>query len=115
MRRNLTFANVVLLIITFAIYSCSSVFSKSASMYEFLSLPYMMFFCGVMLALMLYAILWQKVLAFMPLNKAFLFKSITIVMIIAISHLLFGEVITLNNMIGAGFIIGGIMVLSWEN
>jgi drug/metabolite transporter (DMT)-like permease len=61
-----------------------------------------------------YAVLWQKVLEVYPLNKAFLCKSVTIIIILALSHYLFGETISLNNILGAILIILGIGMLSWK-
>ena len=104
----------VLLIITFVVYSCSSIFSKSASVYEFLSLKYLFFLGGVLCSMAIYAVLWQKELSFLPLNQAYLLKSSTILMILAISHFMFSETITFHNIIGALFIMAGIFMLTWE-
>lgn len=105
---------VLLLAVTFVVYSSSSIFSKSASQYDFLSLPYLLNFCGVLCAMALYAVLWQKVLTFMDLNKAFLCKSITLILILALSYFFFHEPISLNNMIGTVLIVGGICILGWK-
>ena len=105
---------VLLIVIAFIVYSVSTIFSKLASQREFLSLPYILFICGVVASLGIYAVLWQKVLAFMQLNKAFLCKSITIFFILAISVFLFGEQVSMNNMIGTGCIISGLVVLAWK-
>lgn len=107
-------SQVFLLLGTFVVYSCSSVFSKNASMYDTLSLEYIIFFIGVLFCLGLYAILWQKVLSFMPLNKAFLCKSMTIVLILAISYFVFDESITINNVIGTCLIMFGLINLSCQ-
>lgn len=112
--KNNSWIKILLLVLTFTVYSFSSVFSKSASMYKFLSIPYVLFFCGVVMTLIVYAILWQKVLALMSLTKAFLFKSMTIVIILTISHCIFEEVVSLQNIIGAGIITLGLIMLSWE-
>ena len=109
-----TFSKILLLLITFVTYSASSVFSKLASQQEPLSLNYVLFFMGVVFFLGIYAILWQQVLARMPLNKAFLCKSITIVMILAVSHFIFHEAITFTNILGISFILLGLVVLSWK-
>lgn len=106
--------NICLLLTAFVVYSGTSFFSKSASLHEFLSLPYILYFGGVLACMGTYAILWQKVLTFMPLNKAFLFKSVTLLMVLAISALCFGETVTIKNLIGAAFIIIGLVILSWK-
>lgn len=105
---------ILLLLLAFVIYSGTGVFSKLASQHSFLSLPYLLFFGCVIATLGLYAVLWQKVLTFMPLNKAFLCKSICIVFTLALSYGLFDEHITRNNILGAFCIILGLVVLSWK-
>ena len=108
------YAKVFFLLLTFVIYSCSSIFSKYASIQDPLTKEYGIFVGCVLIALGLYAVLWQKVLSFMPLNKAFLCKSITIVMILAVSAFAFNEPISVNNIIGAIFIMTGLGVLAWK-
>ena len=106
--------SILILIFTFVVYSFSSIFSKNASMYDTLSIEYIVFSIGVLFCLGLYAILWQKVLTFMPLNKAFLCKSMTIVLILAISYFVFDESITINNVIGTCLILAGLVNLSCQ-
>ena len=112
--KSTTVHHIVLLLGAFIVYSCTSLFSKSASMHPFLSVPYVLNFGGMLCCMGVYAILWQKVLGFMALNKAFLFKSMTIVMILGFCYFLFGETITMNNIIGTAFIISGLVVLAWK-
>lgn len=109
-----SFNKTILIAITFLIYSGSAVFSKFTSMQEFMSINYILFLGAVVAALGIYAILWQKVLTIMPLSRAFLYKSTTIIITLFICHFLFDESISINNIIGAGIIIGGIVLLSWK-
>ena len=103
-----------LLIITFVVYSCSTIFSKMASDYSTFSMPYLMWFSGVVAVLGLYAVLWQKILSIMELSKAYLCKSISITIILGLSYFVFDEQITFNNLLGTGFIVLGISTLSWK-
>lgn len=103
---------IILLIVTFLVYSCSGVFCKLASQCDFMSMGYIAYFAGVIAVLGIYAVLWQKVLERMPLNKAFSCKSITIVFALVIAHFLFGEQITMNNIIGTTLIMSGLVVLA---
>lgn len=109
-----TTGKLIIILLAFIIYSSSSIFSKYASLHDFLSLEYLCFFACVLFSLGVYAILWQKVLSYMELNKAFLCKSITILFILAFSVLLFDETLTINNLIGAVFIIIGLIFLAWK-
>ena len=105
---------LLLLFSSFIIYSFESVFAKIASGYATFSFHYFFYFGCVLAVLGCYAVLWQKVLEVYPLNKAFLCKSVTIVIILALSHFLFGETISLNNILGTILIIMGIATLSWK-
>lgn len=104
----------MIMLLAFTLYVISGVFSKMASQHPFLSLPYVGCFCCVVISLGLYAIFWQKILSSMPLNKAFLSKSITIVMVLVVSAYLFGEIVSIKNIIGTSFIIFGLVVLIWR-
>lgn len=106
--------NTLLVSTTFLIYTLSGIFTKFASMQEPMSIPYIAYLAAAILVLGTYAVLWQKVLSFMPLNKAFLCKSITLILGLLVAHFVFAEVITLYNIIGASFIICGLVALSWK-
>lgn len=102
------FFKYALLIFAFFIYSSSGIFSKYASMQKFMSLSYIGFIAGVVFVLGFYAILWQQIIKRMPISDAFLFKGIGVIFGLLIAHYMFGEIITLNNCIGAAVIIAGI-------
>lgn len=105
----------LLITLAFLIYSLSSVFLKLTSQQEFLDVGYVCYFGGALISMVIYAVLWQKVLTYMPLNKAFLCKSSTILIILAISSLIFDEAININNIIGVGFIMTGLGMLAWKD
>ena len=66
-----------------------------------------------MLALLgLYALGWQQVLKKLPLTTAYANKAVTIIWGIIWGLLLFGEHISIGKVIGAAFIIAGIVVFS---
>ena len=105
-------AKPILILITFLVYSLSGVFSKYASFSEPLSWYYILCLSAVVVILGVYAVLWQKLLSTMQLNKAFLCKSVTIFFGLVIANLLFKEDITVNNILGAAIILSGLIVLS---
>ena len=102
----------ILIFFNFLVYYLSGVFSKYASFYEPLSWGYILCLGAVVTVLGVYAVLWQKLLSIMPLNKAFLCKSITIFFGLIIANLLFDEQISLNNILGTVIILSGMIVLS---
>ena len=94
------------------IYACTSIFTKMASTQSFMSLPYLFWIAGAVLVLALYAIIWQKIIARMPLSTAYMFKGTSLVFVLVISALLFGEGITYTNIIGSVIIIAGIVLFA---
>ena len=94
------------------VYACTAIFTKMASRQEMLSWPYLMWIAGAVGVMGVYALLWQQVIARMPLSTAYMFKGTSLIFVLLISALLFGEAITMNNVIGAVIIIIGIILFS---
>lgn len=94
------------------IYACTSIFTKMASRQEMMSLPYLLWIAGAVGVMGVYAMLWQQVIARMPLSTAYMFKGTSLIFVLLISALLFGEAITLNNVIGSAIIILGIVLFA---
>ena len=99
----------------FFIYSLSGIFSKLASKHDFLSLPYILCFVGVIFILGFYAILWQQVLKKLPLSIAMSNKPFVLVFGTLWAVLLFGEIIGVKFFIGIAIIIAGLFVMGAEN
>lgn len=97
---------------TFAIYSICTFFIKEASKHSFLSFQYVFWVAGEVLTLGVYAALWQKVLSYMPLHRAYLFKSISLVFSFIICYFIYCEPIGVYDWIGTVFIVGGLFVLT---
>lgn len=112
--KGLSISSVFLLITAFAVYSSTGIFSKLASMQDFMSMGYCFFFSVVILILAIYAVLWQIILKSIPLSQAFLFKSSTVLFGLLIASCLFDEHVTLQNLVGASIIIAGIVVNSYS-
>ena len=104
----------LLLCACFLIASSSGVFLKFASMYEFLSFRYVLYFGVTVLVMGIYAVLWQEVLKLIPLNKAYLYKSSGIGISLMYAYIIFGENITVYNILGCAMIITGIIILSYK-
>lgn len=111
-KRTISYGNVALLCIAVAIYSLSGLFSKTASFYDFLSLYYLLCLLGVIAVLGIYAILWQVALKKVSLNIAYLFKSFGLVFGLLIAYFAFGEDISLQNIIGCGLVMSGLMIIA---
>lgn len=94
------------------IYACTSICTKMASCQDMLSWSYMLWIAGAIGVMGVYAVLWQQLIMRMPLSTAYMFKGTSLIFVLLISAFLFGEAITLNNVIGAGIIIVGIILFS---
>lgn len=94
------------------IYACTSICTKMASQQEMLSWPYLLWIAGAIGVMGVYALLWQQILARMPISTAYMFKGTSLIFVLMFSALLFGEAITLNNVIGAVIIIIGIILFA---
>ena len=94
------------------VYACTSICTKMASKQEMLSWPYLLWIAGAIGVMGVYALLWQQVIARMTLSTAYMFKGTSLIFVLMFSVLLFGESITLNNVIGAVIIIIGIVLFA---
>jgi multidrug transporter EmrE-like cation transporter len=76
------------------------------------SWSYLLWFCGAVLIIGVYAILWQQVLRRIELSTAYMFKGSTLIFTMLFAALIFGEAITIPNIIGSVIIIFGITLLA---
>lgn len=90
------------------LYACVTLFTKYASQQEFMSLAYCLSLAGAIAVMGAYAIGWQQILKRIELSTAYMFKGTSLIFIMLLAWMLFGEQITLNNIIGACVIITGI-------
>ena len=92
------------------VYACTSIFTKMASQQEVFSLSYLWWIAGAVGVMGLYALLWQQVIARMPVSTAYMFKGTSLIFVLIFSALLFNETITLSNIIGSVVIVAGILL-----
>lgn len=111
MANRLTIRSAFFLTFAVAVYSSAGFFSKLASRYDFLSLPYICCLAGVVFVLGIYAVLWQMALKRVPLNQAYLFRSLGLVFGLAIAYSVFHESISLQNLLGAAIVLCGLLIL----
>lgn len=104
--------NIVYPVAAVAVYSLSGFFTKLASRYDFLTLPYDACLVGALIVLGIYAVLWQIILKLMPLSVAYPFRSLGVVYGLAIAGFAFSEPITWQNLIGGAIVMFGLFVLT---
>lgn len=96
------------------LYACVTLFTKYASQQEFMSLSYCLGLAGAISVMGIYAIAWQQILKRVELSTAYMFKGTSLVFIMLLAWLIFGEQITPNNIVGATIIIIGIALYAKE-
>ena len=106
------FSLYMALIVVNLVYACTAIFTKSASQHHFLSLPYILWLVCAVGVMGAYALLWQQVIKRMPIAEAYMFKGTSLIFVLLLSALIFGEAITLSNIIGAVVIIVGIVIFA---
>lgn len=96
------------------LYACVSIFTKYASQQEFMSWNFMLGVMGAVGVMGLYAVLWQQILKRVELSVAYMFKGTSIIFVMLLACLLFGEQITWNNILGTIIIIAGIVLFAYD-
>lgn len=115
MNQKLTIFSIISLIVINLLYACVSIFTKLASQQEFMSWGYVLAFAGAVMVMGVYAMLWQQVLKRIELSVAYMFKGTSIIFVMLLAYLLFGEQITWNNILGAIIIIAGIVLFAYDS
>ncbi len=93
--------------LTLLLYATTSIFSKNAARYPFLSVKFILFYAGMIGVLGLYAILWQQVIKHLPLTLAFANKAINVVWGVVFGMAFFRETITPVQALGCLVIVVG--------
>ena len=103
MKKNFIYLNLILIL-----YSFSTVSSKYAAQYAFLSLEFIAFY-GITIALLfVYAVLWQQILKKISVTTAYANKAIVVVWGMIWGSVLFNETVTLRMIFGAMLILLGV-------
>ena len=105
----------VLLHLLLILLSFSGVCSKMAAKFPFLSIPFCLYYAGMIAILGIYAIGWQQVIKRLPITVAYANRAMMIVWGVVWGALLFHEAITLGKLLGAAIVIAGILLYVKEN
>lgn len=89
------------------VYSLSGLFSKNASAQPFLSLPFILFYGGMLLVLAVYALLWQQIIKHLPVSAAYANKAVTVVWGVLLGRFFFKERISAVQAAACVLIIAG--------
>jgi len=103
---------ILLLQLAVVLYSLANVAAKMASGYSFFSRPFMIFYVLEILALGVYAVLWQQVIKRIDLSIAYISRAFTVFWLMLWAILFFKENISVTNVIGLIIILAGILVVN---
>jgi drug/metabolite transporter (DMT)-like permease len=92
-------------------YSIYAVLCKFAATQQFLSFPFILFYGCALLVLFIYALFWQKVLKYLPLNVAISNKAVVVICGMIWGAALFSEAINVPKIIGAVMVMVGIFLV----
>lgn len=106
--------HIIALIGVNLLYASVTLFTKYASQQDFGSMAYCLGLAGAIGVMGAYAICWQQILKRVELSTAYMFKGTSLIFIMLFAFALFGEQITIMNLIGAAVIIAGITLFAKE-
>lgn len=113
MREKIDIKVLFCLHIMLMIYSLSGICSKKAAGCDFLSISFILYYGCIIGLLGFYAIGWQQIIKRLPLTTAFANKAVTIVWGIIWGAVFFHEPVTLGKVLGAIFVIIGVVLYSY--
>ena len=105
---------LILLQLVIMIDTLSGVAAKFAAGYEFLSMGFILCYGVEICVLGLYAIFWQQIIKRVDLSVAYANRSIAILWSMIWATLIFGEHISVQNIIGVLLVIAGTMIVNKE-
>lgn len=103
-------ATLIVLHLLLLFYSLSGIFSKNAAHEPFMSIQFVLLYGAMLAVLFVYAIGWQQILKRMSLSMAFANKAVTVVWGMVWGYFIFGESISVVNLIGAAMVIAGVII-----
>jgi len=95
----------------YLIFSLGGVKLKFASRQPFFSPRYLAFCAGSLLCVLFFALIWQQVLRKYDLMTAYAWRGVLFLWTFLWSILFFGESVSANNVLGAGIILAGMMLV----
>ncbi len=113
-KKKLTLLSIALIQGAVIIFTMSGVCSKLAGGAEFLSPRFILFYGAEMCVLGIYAILWQQIIKRVDLSVAYVNRSVAIMWSMIWAVIIFGETITVSNIIGVILVIAGTIIVNGE-
>lgn len=104
----------IALTLVYLFYASISVIMKWTGLQTPLSWNWLFGFAGLILTLGIYAIAWQQILKRIELGTAYMFKGTSLIFIMLLLALCFGEPVTPIKLLGTAIIVVGIGLYAKE-
>ena len=96
------------------VYSCIGILSKKAASFSFLSLGFIVCYCGIIGLLGVYAICWQQIIKRIPLTTAYANRAVTVVWGMVWGVLVFNESLTVMQILGGVIVLAGVALFAYS-
>ena len=106
---------IIWLHILLFIYSLTGICSKTAAALPWGSPIFIMFYGGMLLALVVYSIGWQQIIKYLPLTFAYANRAVTVVWGLIWGVLIFDETLNAGKLVGAGLVVAGVIVFFMDS
>ena len=103
---------LLLMQLAVCIYTCSGIAAKLASRYSFMSKGFILCYGAEILLLGIYAIFWQQIIRRVDISVAYANRASSIFWSTLWAVLLFGDKLSVQNLIGIGLIFAGIWTVN---
>ena len=112
MKKKITLKDILFLQAVVIVFTVSSIVAKFASVQEFMTFEFVLFYGLEVAVLGIYAILWQQVIKKFDLSIAYANKAMGILWSMIWAVLIFRNEITLRNILGVILVVAGTIVLN---
>ncbi len=114
MKKKITLRDILILQGVVMIFSLSGVMAKFASGEAFLSMRFILFYGLEIMALGIYAILWQQVIKRTELSVAYANRAMAVVWSAVWALVIFHDSVTVKNLVGIAFVVVGTVLINSE-
>ncbi len=114
MKKKITLRDILILQGVVMIFSLSGVMAKFASGEPVLSARFILFYALEIVALGIYAVLWQQVIKRTELSVAYANRAMAVVWSAVWALVIFHDSLTVKNLIGIAFVVLGTVLINAE-
>ena len=111
-KKKVTVLSIIMIQAAVIVFTMSGICAKMSSRYEMMSPKFLLFIFLELAALGIYAIVWQQIIKRFDLSLAYANRATSIFWSMIWAAVLFGERVTVKNIIGVIVIFAGVMMVN---